>query len=184
MNEDLIIRLFRYFSRFVPLAVLKEILIQPEHSRLPGYSEINAEILSDTGVRLPEIEKFVFSINEKFVSERIKNAKGFILFVEYGGIYANLMKANGVNQSIAVTVAHNFCDVNNDNLNEVLLMNRCADILFSILRKMIAEQSLVDFCASIDLITMPIDIQVVDPAAFYGCGGWSAMFKNSTTITV
>jgi hypothetical protein len=93
------------------------------------------------------------------------------------------MKANGVNQSIGITVAHNFSDVNNDNLNEVLLMNRCADILLSILRQMIADQSQLDFCSSIDLITMPVDIQVVDPAAFYGCGGWSAMFKNSTTIT-
>ena len=184
MNEDLIIKLFRYFSRFVPLKVLKEIMIQPEHSRLSGYSEINAEILADLEpeVRIPEIEKFVFSSNEKFVSERIKNSKGIILFVEYGNIAANFKIANGVKESIFVTVAHNFSNTNNDNLNEVILMNRCLDILMSILQQMIADEGQLDFCLSIELITMPVDIQVVDPSVFYGCGGWAAIFQNSTTL--
>ena len=185
MNDlDLIIKLFRYYSRFVPANVLKEMLIQPEHSRLPGYSEIEAEILSITeqNVCIPEIEKFVFSINEKFISERIKNSKGIILFVEYGAISADFEKSNGVREAIAITVAHNFSDSNNDNLNEVLLMNRCLDILMSILKQMITDQGKLDFCPSEELITMPVDIQAVDPSMFYGCGGWSAMFKNSTTI--
>ena len=135
MNEDLIIKLFRYFSRFVSINVLKETMIQPEFSRFQGYSEIQAEILTDfmditQNVRIPEIEKFVLSINEKFVSEKIKNSKGLILFVEYGNISADFKRANGVKQ----------------------------------------------------LITPPVDIQVVDPTAFYGCGGWCAMFQNSTTI--
>jgi len=189
MNEDFIIKLFRYFSRFVPVDVLKETMIQPDRSRLPGYSEIQAEILEDSAdplqnVRIPFIEKFILSINEKFVSERIKNSKGFILFVEYGNISADFLKANGVKESIAVTVAHNFSDTNNDNLNEVLLMNRCLDILLIILRQMLADMGQLDFCSSIELITMPVDIQVVDPASFYGCGGWSAIFQNSTTITL
>ena len=186
MNEDLIIKLLRYFSRFVPTEVLKETMIQPERSRLPGYSEIQAEILAEPvwDIRIPEIEKFVLSINEKFVSERIKNSKGFILFVEYGNFSADFLRANGVKESIAVIVAHNFSDTNNDNLNEVVLMNRCLEILLSIIRQMIADQGQLDFCSSIDLITMPVDIQVVDPVMFYGCGGWCAMFQNSTTILV
>jgi hypothetical protein len=186
MSEDLIIKLFSYFSQFVPVNVLKEIMIQPDRSRLPGYSEIQSEILLDPALstRIPEIEKFVLSINEKFVSERIKNSKGFILFVEYGNIAADFLRANGVKESIAVTVAHPFSDTNNDNLNEVIVMNRCLDILMLILRQMTADMGQLDFCSSIELITMPVDIQVVDPTTFYGCGGWSAMFQNSTTITV
>jgi hypothetical protein len=189
MSEDLIIKLFRYFSRFVPVTVLKETMIQPDRSQLPGYSEIQAEILKDfpdplQNVRIPFIEKYVFSINENFVSERIKNSKGFVLFVEYGNISAVFDQANGVKESIAVTVAHNFSDTNNDNLNEILLMNRCLDFLMLILRQMQADMGQLDFCSSIELITMPVDIQVVDPASFYGCGGWSAMFQNSTTILV
>jgi len=189
MNEDLIIKLFRYFSRFISTEVLKEILIQPNHSRLSGYSEIEAEILATPAdplqnVRIPEIKKFIFSINEKFVSERIRNSKGIILFVEYGNIAADLKRANGVKQSIAVTVAHNFSDTSNDNLNEVILMNRCLDILLFIIRQMFADMEQLDFCSALELITTPIDIQVVDPSSFYGCGGWCAMFQNSQTIVV
>jgi hypothetical protein len=145
MSEDFIIKLFRYFSRFVPAGVLREIMIQPDGSRFPGYSEIEAEVLADPAdptlnVRIPDIEKFMLSINENFVSERIKNAKGYILFVEYGKISADFDRANGVKESIAVTVAHNFSDANHDNLNEVLLMNRCLGILMLILRQMSADQ--------------------------------------------
>jgi len=185
MNEDLIIKLFRYFSRFAPLGVLKEMMIQPDRSQMQGYAEIQAEALSNPSpVRIPDIEKFIFSINEKFVSERIKNSKGIILFVEYGNIIADFRQANGVKQSLAVTVAHNFSDANNDNLNEVVLMNRCLDILLSILQQMFADMGQLDFCPSDELITVPIDIQVVDPATFYGCGGWCAMFQNAATIVV
>ena len=160
MSEDLIIKLFRYFSRFVPVSVLKETMIQPERSRLPGYSEIQAEILTDPELktRIPEIEKFVFSINEKFVSERIKNSKGIMLVVEYGHFSADFKRANGVNELIDVYVVHNLSDSNSDNLNEVILMNRCLDILLSILKQMISDQGQLDFCPSIELITMPVDI--------------------------
>jgi len=189
MNEDLIINLFRYFSRFISIDVLKETLIQPELSRLPGYSEIEAEILADPAdptqnIRIPYLEKFVLSINEKFVSEKIKNSKGFILFVEYGNISADFKRANGIKQSIAVTVVRNFSDTNNDNLNEALLMNRCLEILMLIIRQMFADMGQLDFCSSLELITVPVDIRVVDPASFYGCGGWCAMFQNSQTIAL
>ena len=186
MNDDLIIKLFRYFSRFVPVAVLKEIMIQPKHSRVPGYSEIEAEILSDPEgkIRIPEIKKFVLSVNEKFVSERIRNASGFILFVEYGNIAADFNRANGVRESIALTVAHGFSDTNNDNLNEALRMNHCLNILMQILRQMVADQGQLDFCSSIELITMPVEIYPVEPELFYGCGGWCAMFQNTTTIAL
>jgi len=186
MHEDLIIKLFRYFCRFVPLSVLKEILIQPERSRFPGYSEIEAEILADPapGVRIPEIEKFVLSVNENFLSERIKNSKGFILFVEYGKISADFKRMNGVQEFLAITVARNFSDANHDNLNEVLLINRCLDILLSIIKQMLADMGQIDFCSDIELITMPIDIQPIEPKMFYGCGGWCALFHNSTTIAV
>jgi len=185
MNDDLIIKLYRYFSRFVKIEVLKEMMIQPELSQLSGYGETKADVLADVEkdpLRIPYIKKFVLSINEKFVSEKIKNSNGFILFVEYGNISADFKIARGVKQSIAVTVVHNFSDTNNDNLNEVLLMNRCLEILMLILTQMVADQGQIDFCSNQELITMPVDIQVVDPALFYGCGGWCATFNNTQTI--
>lgn len=133
--NDLIINLFKYFSKFVPKDVLEKIFIQPDGSRKTGYSEIESEVLSqgDDSV-IDDIEKFVISINENFISERIKNSHGFILFVEYGKLNVNHDVEKGIIQSLAITVAYNFSDNNNDNLNEIIQMNQCLDILDRIIR--------------------------------------------------
>lgn len=181
--NDLIINLFKYFSKFVPKSVLESIFIQPDESRKVGYSEIESEILNQSNDSIiMDIEKFVVSINENFISERIKNSNGFILFIEYGNLNVDHDIEKGIVQSLAVTVAYNFSDNNNDNLNEIIHMNRCLDILDSILRKMGEEQKEIDFCSNAELITYPAEIQVVDPMNFYGCGGWCAIFTNSNTI--
>jgi hypothetical protein len=181
--NNLVIDLFKYFSRFVPKNVLESIFIQPDGSRKSGYAEIEAETLSQCNDSvICNIEKFVVSINENFISERIKNSHGFILFVEYGKLNVDHNIEKGVVQSLAVTVAYNFSDNNNDNLNEIIQMNQCLCILDRIIRQMGEEQRELDFCPDAELITFPAEIQVVDPMSFYGCGGWCAMFTNANTI--
>ena len=122
------------------------------------------------------------SINESFVSSRIKNAKDFILFVEYGKISYTPDDFRGANEHIALTVAHPIPENNTDNLNELLIMNECLNIITDIIDTMHAEQNELDFCAGEELISYPADLSVVDPSVFYGCAGWTAMFKNSKTI--
>jgi hypothetical protein len=180
--NDSIIKLFTYFAKFVPREALTSVFIQPDRSRAAGYTEIETEIMSspDTHV-IPAIARYVVSVNENFVSERIKNLKGFALFVEYGKISVNHDSADGIRQSLALTVAHPFSDTNSDNLNEVLLMNEALEILDSILRTMNNEQHGLDFCGY-TLLKWPAELHPVDPVAFYGCGGWSATFTNSYTL--
>jgi len=182
MNE-LIINLFKYFSKFVPKKTLVNMFIQPDGSRKTGYSDIESEVLAsgDNNV-IDSIEKFVLSINENFVSDRIKNSNGFILFVEYGKLDVIPEVEKGIVQSLGITVAYNFSDNNNDNINEIIHMNQCLEILYKIIRKMKEEQSELDFCNNAELITFPAEILVVDPTSFYGCGGWCAMFNNSNTV--
>jgi hypothetical protein len=182
--NDIILNLYTWFAQFVPASVLKQIYIQPEKSRKPGYSDIEAETLAAAGgpKMIPYIEKFIFSINENFVSERIKNAKGTILFIEYGNWSVNHDIAKGVTQTLAITIAHNFSDANNDNLNEIILMQHCLETLDRILRQMQEEQTGLNFCANGELITFPVEIQVIDPVAFYGCGGYVATFTHAYTI--
>jgi len=183
MQKNFIIPLFRYFSRFVPLSVLSETFIQPARSQLPGYPMIQADVLADPSPsRILAIEKFVFSINLNFVSERIKNSRGFILFVEYGQMAVDFTKPNGIEQQIAVYVVHNFSDTNNDNVNETILMDQALDILMQILSQMQLDQGEIDFCADMELLRQPVEIQVVDPVIFFGCGGWCATFTNSQTL--
>jgi hypothetical protein len=180
--NDSIINLFRYYAKFIPKKVLNQIFIQPDRSRLAGYTQIETEILSspDTHV-IPAITRYVVSVNENFVSEKIKNLKGYILFVEYGKISLNHEVSDGIRQSLALTIAHPFSDTNGDNLNEVLLMNDALEILDHILRVMNQEQHGLDFCGN-TLLRWPAELLPVDPVAFYGCGGWSATFTNSYTL--
>ena len=180
--NDLIIDLFKYFSKFVPKEVLEKIFIQPDGSRKAGYSEIESEVLSQPGEHvINDIDKFVVSVNENFVSERIKNAQGFILFVEYGKINVDHNTTKGIIQSLAVTVAYNFSDKNNDNINEILMMNQSLEILDKIIRRLEDDQEDLDFCADSELVSYPIEVQPIEPAMFYGFGGWCAMFTNANT---
>ncbi|WP_352422260.1 hypothetical protein [Proteiniphilum sp.] len=181
--NDLIINLFKYFSKFVPKEVLEKVFIQPNGSKKTGYDEVMTEVMSlpDDNI-VTELDKFVLSINESFVSERIKNATGFVLFVEYGTISADHSAIKGIAQQLALTVVYNFSNNNNDNLNEVLNMNTCLDILDRIIRMMGEEQESLDFCADGELVTYPVEIRPVDPVEFYGFGGWSAMFSNANTM--
>ena len=181
--DNFIINQFKYFSKFVSPEALKTIFVQPGHSRKPGYGEIESETLAPGGSAvIPEIERFIFSINENFVSERIKNSRGIILFVEYGELSVDHEAMQGVRQTVSVTVARNFSDLNNDNLNEVLVMNRCLEILDRIIRQMEADQNDPGFCGSGELIAYPVKIRPIEPAFFYGAGGWSALFTFSKTI--
>ncbi|NDV45803.1 hypothetical protein D0T49_01900 [Paludibacter sp. 221] len=181
--NDLIISLYKYFVKFVPKEVLRRMFIQPRESIKTGYEEIKAELLGtpDTNV-IQEFDTFVVSINENYISERIKNANKFILFVEYGALSVNYDTLKGVKQHLAITVAYNFSNNNNDNLNEIILMNQCLALLEKIIITMQSEQDALDFCANSELISDPVEIRVVDPVKFHGCAGWVAMFKNANTI--
>ena len=181
--DNFIINLFKYFTKFVPREALKTIFVQPEHTRKAGYAEIEAEVTAPGEAALiPDIERFIFSVNENFVSERIKNSRGIILFVEYGELNLDHESMNGARQALGITVARNFSDLNNDNLNEVLLMNRCLEILDRIIRQVRADQNEPGFCGTGELITYPVKILPLDPLLFYGSGGWSALFTHSKTI--
>ena len=72
--QDLII----YFARFVPVRVRKEMLKQPQNARFAGYEEVKADILNVSEVQvLPDFDSFVVSVNNKLVSDRVKNSRNF-----------------------------------------------------------------------------------------------------------
>ena len=182
MTPDLIIDILKYYSKFIPKAVLKKIFIQSTKSRNTGYDEIKAEILSLPDMQvLPEFDAFVVSQNENFVSERMKNSKEYVLFVEYGSFSVNHGIEYGVKEKLAVAVVHNFSDNNNDFINETIHMNKCFRMLDEIIKTMGDEQDELGFCGS-SLVDFPVDIQPVEPAAFYACGGWIAYFTKKNTI--
>jgi hypothetical protein len=182
MTPDLIIELLKYYAKFVPKSVLERIFIQPGKSRFPGYDEIKTEMLALPNDQvLPDFDTFVVSLNENFVAERMKNSKEYVLFVEYGSFSVNHSFTEGVKGNLAVGVVRKFSDLNNDNVNEIIQMNKCFVLLDTIIQAMADEQETLDFCDG-TLVTFPLEIYPVDPAAFYGCGGWIAKFEKINTI--
>ncbi|HPM11052.1 MAG TPA: hypothetical protein PK941_11470 [Paludibacter sp.] len=180
---DNIISLFRYFSQFVPKPVLEEMFRQPERSQEAGYSEFKAEVLAtgDNKV-IVELGTFVCSANRKYVSDKIKNSQGVILFIEYGSTMFDPTATDGVEQQLAVTVCREHNVANNDNLNEALLMNECYNILSEILQQMEIDQSSGDTCEVGNLIKFPAEILPVDSETFFDRSGWTALFSNQNSI--
>jgi hypothetical protein len=180
---DLVIGLFKYFARFVEKDVLKGVFVQPNQSRRAGYSEIETEVmLQADGDVIPAVRRYIVSLNRNFVSECIKNVKGFILFVEYGPMSVDHDVNQGVQELLSVTVAFPFSDSNNDSVNEILLMNEGLEILDRIVRTMMRDQSELGFCSGRRLVSFPVEIDTVDPFKFHGCGGWRAVFSGVYTI--
>lgn len=178
-NSDVLIDFFKYFSKFVPKEVLQDMFKLPEASKEKGYGQLMTEILNQSSDSIiDDISLFMFSANEKFVSDRIKDSnKDIILFVEYGSIKYNPTATNGVKERLAITVAREFNVSNNDALNEVLIMNQCNNILKNILKKMDADQNELDFCHS--LINFPVELLPVDSTSFFGNCGWTAIFETT-----
>ena len=182
MTPDLIIDLFKYYARFVPKNVLEKIFVQLAVTRFAGYDEIRTEVMAHPNTLvMPELDAFIVSVNENFVSERIKNSSGYILFVEYGPFTVDHTVTEGVQEAIAVSVVRNFSDSNNDSINELILMNKSWTLLDYILQTMGNEQNELGFCDGA-LVSAPVKVAPVVPSSFYGCGGWSAQFKKINTI--
>lgn len=179
---DIIITLFKYFSKFVSKDILQAMLVNPEGSQQPGYAEIEAEILNQPDdYIIDDIEMFVFSTNEKFVSDRMKNVEKISLFVEYGAFNYNPTTPLGIRQKLAVHVAFPYSMANNDNLNETLLMNRMHNVLCTVLDQMEADQADLEFCGTRELISFPAEIVPIEPMLFYDRSGWMAIFDHSVT---
>lgn len=179
---DIIVTLFKYFSKFVKKEILQAMLVNSEGSQQPGYAEIEAEILNQPDdFVIDDIDMFVFSTNEKFVSDRMKNVDKISLFVEYGAFAYDPTKPLGVRQKLAVHVAFPYSMANNDNLNETLLMNRMHNVLCTVLDQMEADQTDLEFCGTRELINFPAEIVPIEPMLFYDRSGWMAIFDHSVT---
>jgi len=182
MTKELHLNLFKYFALFVKKEALQGILANPDGSRRPGYAEIVAEMLNspDTKV-IPGISNYVFSMNEKFVSDKIRGNDNIVLYVEYGALSYNPVVRLGTKQKLAVYVAYPYSIANNDNLNETLLASETFDALTAILDTMEADQGALDFCGNTKLINFPAEIFPIEESLFYGHSGWMAIFDYEET---
>ena len=179
MDIELIRRLFLYYARFVTKDVRKKIAKQITTSRSHGYDELLAEALAlPEDLALPEINDFVFSINEKYVADAIKNNKNTVLFVEYGQVTVMQTPLIKTDIGLAVTIGSEFSIANRDMIEEVLMMQRNLELLTKIIDTMVKDQREQTECG-VEYITFPAEILPVEPQLFYDHGGWVAMFKRA-----
>lgn len=184
MNQEILVTLFKYFACFVPKPVLKKMFVKSGR-QMPGYAEIAAEVLATPGDRvIQDIDAFVFSANEDFLTKKMKNQKGTVLYIEYGAFSYSPNRELGVKEKLALHVAYPYSATNNDNLNEMLIMDRMYRILTSILDRMEADQNTLGFCGNSKLIEFPAEIVAIDPALFYNRTGWMGIFDYSATNIV
>lgn len=152
-------------------------------SRSEAYKAVMDAVMAlpDNDV-IPEITDVIISVNEKFVSSRISNSKGIILFVEYGNIHLDHDGYGKQEADLAVTVADNFNVSNMDVIQEAIIMERCYAILDRIISRMHEEQDSVDWVNPlIKQISFPASIYTVEPQRFYDRAGFSVMFKREDT---
>lgn len=184
MNQDILITLFKYFAQFVPKPVLKKMFVKTR-KQLAGYTEISAEVLAaPDSLIIPDLDAFIFSANEDFLTKKLKNAKGTVLYVEYGAFSYTPNTSLGVKEKLALHVAYPYSATNNDNLNEMLIMDRMYKVLTSILNQMEKDQNSLNFCGNTKLIEFPAEVVAIDPPLFHNRTGWMAIFDYSTTNIV
>lgn len=181
IDAAIIQELILYFAKFVPYNARKEIFKQPTASRLPGYEELKAEVLALPETQaFPDIDSFIISINDKFVSERVRSSKKHLLFVEYGHI--TLSKPSGIiynETGLTLSVACELSEANSDMLTEALKMQRNLGIMKVILEDMKMQN---DICPAIKYINFPTDLMPLDPSLFFNHAGWAATFSRKKTI--
>jgi hypothetical protein len=182
---DIITYFLRYYAKFVPKDVLKKLFAQPSGTQKNGYPELAAELLLLPSAHIiPQLRQFIFSVNRKYISDRIKNTKGFILFIEYGDISFTPNAEHGVTEKIGLTVAHELTIQDNDIINETLMMNECYNMLIRILSTMFSDQKNPEYCPISTLINAPVKIQPVEPQFFFDCAGWAAIFDRSNSVLI
>lgn len=184
MNTEVLITLFKYFARFVPKNVLQKMFVQ-NSKQMQGYAEVATEVLNTSDeLVIPEIDAYVFSANEDFLTKKMKNTQGTVLYVEYGAFNYTPNKIHGVSEKLALHIAHPYAATNNDNLNEMLLMDKLFKVITSILDQMEKDQQALTFCGNSKLIGFPAEVVAIDPPLFYNRTGWMGIFDYSTTNIV
>lgn len=180
-DQEILIYLFKYFAKFIPKDVLKKMFVKSKET-VEGYDEIASEVLAaPDDLIIPGIDAFIFSANEEFLEKKIKNSIKTVLYVEYGAFSYAPNTRHGVKEKLGLHVACPYSASNNDNLNEMLLMNKMHGILCSILDQMEKDQKDLNFCGNTELITFPAEIVAIDPPLFFDRTGWMAIFDYSTT---
>ncbi|MBI9052463.1 MAG: hypothetical protein JEY96_01515 [Bacteroidales bacterium] len=184
MTTNLIIDILTYFAKFPNIEGVKK-NFKNTNSSIPGYVELKTSIdnLPEHSL-FPEIQDFVFGMDEKVVFEKIQNTKNMFLFLDYGQVNVKVdeqhdITSNGI--ALALTVAHNYSTQNKDAMEQAVLMNQTLASLTNIITQIKLDDK-ENRCALTRYFTNPSDIVPVDPNEFFSKLGWTIFFHKKENL--
>jgi hypothetical protein len=178
---NLLTDLITYFAKFpAKEGVLNNFASKTD--KFTGYSAFKATIEALPDPLLPEIEDLVFSTSEIALSNKLRNTNGFFMLIEYGTLStgaANTAGGRDSNISLSLTIGHPYRETNTDAMEETLIMDKCLDLLTSIIDQM--DEDNPDICNLKQFLPDSYTISPAEPALLYNNLGWTLNFKKNET---
>lgn len=172
LNSQYVRSLMTYFAGFVSADAINKLGKLPKNARFPEYDALISELQKVEKKASTEISNYIFSINEKYLSDNVKAMRGKLLFVEYGNITLQGNVVTNAEVDLSITIASEFTVSKNDIVNKTLMIENNLATLNTIFSIMQHEQESLDACSAIKLYKFPATIIPVSPSIFYEQGGW------------
>lgn len=164
-----ILDILKYFAAFVPKDAISDMF---RLNGAPGYAALKAELAAIPDTRIiPGIKCFIFGPDEEAVRQRISDAPGTYLFIDYGEAtsYIDSMDVKMDKMHISITVA---TPTPEDTDQPSLALHQ--DATLAIL-KTIRDTMRADSYDNPDLEWLPMEASTVSPfiaKALAGSTGW------------
>jgi hypothetical protein len=174
-TQFILIDIFKYFARFVGrTGVMRN--FSAGKGNLYDDLKTFCVALPETG-NFPEIDDYVFGVNETSVEKRINNVSGIYLFIDYGNFSTveSDKKVKTDELHLAVTVAKPLNIETVDLADEVILADRLLNIIRKIRTELIHDKS----DCFVRRLKFPSEITPWYAREFNNSTGWTMIFKLS-----
>lgn len=161
--------LLKYFAKYpTKAAVLANFARTKTAEAIPGYTDLQVYLDALPAALMPEITSFVFSSDEKRVSEKLRNIAGYFMLFEYGPIAISppdSTRNRDQDWNLAITFGYPQNKAGNDLMSEALIMDKLYSLAFQLKTQMELDNK--DLCASTRFAESSINILATEPMLLY-----------------
>ncbi|MDR1198687.1 MAG: hypothetical protein LBK94_06700 [Prevotellaceae bacterium] len=174
-TQFILLDIFKYFARFVGCEGVMRNFSAGKGNLYSNLKSFCAALPAESN--FPEIDDYVFGVNETSVTKRINSVHGIYLFIDYGNFATteNDKKVKTDELHLAVTVAKPLNIETVDLADEVIL----ADSLLNIIRKIRTELIRDKSDCFVSRLKFPSEITPWFAREFNNSTGWTMIFKLS-----
>lgn len=177
---------FKYFAKFPPNdAVLK--LFDDNSLNDAGYTELLDYVNTLSNPVLPDVSAYIFTQDENMIRTIVEKTDGYIMMVEFGPVNGSGRDKIGlrdVDFNFSVIIARHFKQRKYDPVTETIIMDKCLDMIQSVIDTMQIDDEADEACPFLKLIAGSFDIAPLDPAGglfgLYESIGYVLSFKETT----